>query len=212
VGNLEPHVKANIRLGITAFFVLAVCATFTVLVYHCYGIRCFGVKPKVINDKLWDWTIAVVGTLVSLLLGIAAGLYHLNRQVAQSQESRRQKLCHMLIVELDRNRIELEENLKAPNGSGSNQRCTLTSIHPLVVEEAVKSGLFNHALTEEMLGLAKTYRKYNDHLPTLGATGEQEAETKDTGGISTEGVKNSTICVLRKLRATTCKDVPHTSS
>jgi hypothetical protein len=186
VGELE-HVRADKRLLYALVILVLLLVAFSILVFFAYNA-----KP---NEKFWDWLVAVVGTVFSFGLGLTAGLYHLNRQVAHSQESRKKKLCHLLIVELGENLKALEENLEALRGSDSNKRPTLTSIHPLVVEEAVKSGLFDHALTENMLKLAKTYRKYNDHLPTLNATGKQGAETKDTDGILEEAeTKTTEVC------------------
>jgi hypothetical protein len=199
--NASEHAKANKRLWVTIFVLLVLVCTFTLVVLVWY-------EPSAKHyEKLWDWSIAVVGTIFSILLGIALGLLHLNRQVAETQESQRERLCHLLI-------IELEESLEALGVNDSNERLTLRSIHPLVIEEAVKSGLFDRELTNNLLRLAKTYRKYNDHLSTLRAAREQESTT-EVAGIGTDEVpqeaEKKTRAVLRTLKAK-CSDVAHASS
>lgn len=47
--------------------------------------------------------------------------------------------------------IELEESLDALDANDSNERVTLTPIHPAVVEAAVKSGLTCHHPSSESL-------------------------------------------------------------
>ena len=93
------------------------------------------------NEKFWDWLIALVGTLLSFIIGLAGGALHL--------QTRRKNHLRALL------RQELKETLD------------LSYIHPLVVEEAVKSGLFDDDLNRDMLGLAKMYHKYNHHVTTL---------------------------------------------
>jgi hypothetical protein len=73
-------------------------------------------------------------------------------------------------------------------------------MHPLVLEEAVKSGLFPDELTKDMLKLAKTYHKYNDHVTALRAAGEPPESlvinTKEVAQYTRDYTKN----VLRILK------------
>jgi hypothetical protein len=114
-----------------------------------------------------------MGTLFSFILGLAVGALHLNRQMAVTQRERKENLRDLLIVELTDTRHVLDDMHKTLDVSNNNNKePTLTYIHPLVLEEAVKSGLFAHDLTKDMLRLAKTYHKYNDHVTTLRAAGK----------------------------------------
>jgi hypothetical protein len=102
------------------------------------------------DDKIWDWFIAVVGTLLSFIVALAGATLHLR--------SRRKKhLCHLLTVEFD-------EPFKV---SSDKNQPSWTHIHPLPVEEAIKSGLFSPELTKCLLKLAQMYHEYNDLLSTL---------------------------------------------
>ena len=194
MGELE-QIKANRRLLAVFLGFVGLSLVVTVIVFFFYDPD----KPD--YEKSWDWLIAVGGTLVSFVLGLAAGLLHLNRQVADTQKNRRERLCHLLIV-------EFEDALRVL-GANSNEKPTLTSVHPLVVEEAIKSGLFNHELTKDMLRLAKTYHRYNDHLLTLRAARERRSTDQDSRTGTDEilqEVKKKTREVLRALTED-CGDV-----
>jgi hypothetical protein len=101
------------------------------------------------GDKVWDWWIGVVGTLLSFIVGLVGAAWHLRAR-------RRAHLRRLVRVELD----DLCETLK---GSSNNTQHTSTYIHPLVIEEAIMSGLFTKDLSEDMLRLLKMYQKYDGH-------------------------------------------------
>jgi hypothetical protein len=150
VGESE-HSEANKRLLAAVVLLVLLFVGFSLVVYLGYNE-----KP---NEKFWDWLIVVVGTLASFILGLTAGFFHLNRQNAATQRRRKAHLARLLKVELEDSKNRLTEN-------------TLTHIQPLILEEAVKGGLFCSGLTTEMLKLAKAYHKHNDHVTTLRAAGE----------------------------------------
>jgi hypothetical protein len=112
----------------------------------------FGTKDFPPNDKVWDWLIAVVGTLLSFIVGLVGAAAHLRAR-------RKAHLRHLLSVELK----DLRETLK---GSNDNTQPTSTHIHPRVIEEAIMSGLFKPELTENMLRLLNMYQKYDAHTPS----------------------------------------------
>jgi hypothetical protein len=115
----------------------------------------FGHKDFPPNDKVWDWLIAVVGTLLSFIVGLVGAAAHLRAR-------RKAHLRHLLSVELK----DLCETLK---GSNNNTPPTSTHIQPRVIdviEEAIMSGLFKPTLTENMLGLLKMCQKYDADTPS----------------------------------------------
>jgi len=150
------------------------CVGFTYAVY-------WATEPLKPNEKFWDWLIAFLGSLVSFILGLAAGFFHLNRQNAATQRRRKAHLARLLKVELEDSKNRLTEN-------------TLTHIQPLILEEAVKGGLFCSGLTTEMLKLAKAYHKHNDHVTTLRAADEP------TKIEPPKGLQSDTDEVLKKLK------------
>ena len=147
----SEHSEANQRFLAALIFLVLLFVVFSLVVF-------LGYNDENSNEKFWDWLIAVFGTLVSFILGLTAGFFHLNRQNAAARRRRKDHLRNLL-------KVELKDSM---NRSTEN---TLTYIQPLILEEAVKSGLFCTDLTTEMLKLAKTYHKYNDHV-TLRAAGE----------------------------------------
>jgi hypothetical protein len=163
----SEHREANIRLLVAAVVSLVVLIAFSFVVLRWYDPRAWP------NEKFWDWSISAMGTLFSFILGLAVGALHLNRQMAVTQRGRKENLRDLLIVELTETLHGLDDMHKTLDVSNNNNRQpTLTYIHPLVLEEAVKSGLFAHELTKDMLRLTKMYHKYNDHVTTLRAAGK----------------------------------------
>lgn len=148
--------EVNKPLFVFLLISLAVAVAFSVVVLVLYQpvLELYGPDGKS-YEKLWDWLIAVGGTLLSFIIGLAGGALHL-------QVRRKNRLRHLL-------KAELCETLDVGN---NNTQPTLTYIHPLVVEEAVKSGLFDPKLTTDMLRLAKMYHTYNNHVTTLRAARE----------------------------------------
>ena len=127
---------------------LPVLVAATLLVGFSILLIWFGPKQPP-NDKVWDWWIGVVGTLFSLIVGLAGAAAHLRAR-------RKAHLRHLL-------RVELNNLYKTLKGSNDNTQPTSTYIHPLVIEEAVMSGLFEPKLSAKMLMLLKVYQKYAAH-------------------------------------------------
>lgn len=175
----SEHREANKRL-LGAFVILVLLlVAFSFVVYLGYNE-----KP---NEKFWDWLIALMATFISFPLGLVFGFFHLNRQNAATQRRRKEELRELLIVELQETR---------DLGACANRRptkTTLTYIQPLILEEAVKSGLFGRELTKDMLKLAKTYHKYNDDVTIQRAAHEPKSIER------TESLVEQTVRVLDKL-------------
>jgi hypothetical protein len=146
--------RAQIKRWWASEYTLLLAVVAAVVLFFAFSSVLIWPEPKIFapapNDKIWDWFIAVVGTLLSFIVALAGATSHLRAR-------RKKHLCHLLTVEFD-------EPFEV--GSDKNQP-TWTHIHPLAVEEAVKSGLFNRDLTKYLLKLAKMYHEYNDLLSTL---------------------------------------------
>jgi uncharacterized membrane protein YqjE len=127
------------------------------------------------NDKVWDWAIGVVGTLLSFIVGLVGAAWHLRAR-------RRAHLRRLVRVELN----DLCETLK---GSNNNTQHTSTYIHPLVIEEAIMSGLFTPKLSKNMLRLLKMYQKYDGHTHS-SSEAEVPKNLKDC-----EGPKDPKYCI-----------------
>jgi hypothetical protein len=191
----SEHREANTRLLAVVVFFLLMFVGFSFAVFH------WASEPVKPNEKFWDWLIVVLGSLVSFILGLAAGFFHLNRQNAVAQKKRRAQLRDLLEVELQ----ELKETLGVSDDREQPTNITLTYIQPLILEEAVKSGLFSSCLTKDMLKLAKTYHKYNDRVANLRASGDQKPIEPPTSLIE------DTNKVLEKLGGNR-NDATHASS
>jgi hypothetical protein len=145
IAKIQRRLASEYTLLLAVVAAVALFAVFSLLIFP--NLKDFTPAP---DDKIWDWLIAVVGTLLSFIVALAGATSHLR--------SRRKKhLCHLLTVEFDEPfKVSIDKN-----------QPTWTHIHPLPVEEAVKSGLFNPELTKYLLKLAKMYHEYNDLLSTL---------------------------------------------
>jgi hypothetical protein len=150
-------------------FLLAVVAA--IVLFVVFSLLIFPERKNftpVPHDKIWDWFIAVVGTFLSFVLALAGATSHLRAR-------RKKHLCHLLTV-------EFHQPFKV---SSDKNQPSWTHIHPLPVEEAIKSGLFSPELTKCLLKLAQMYHEYNDLLSTL-----RELRTLGTTDSTTTTIKS----------------------
>ena len=64
------------------------------------------------------------------------------------------------------------------------ERLMLDIVKPLIIEEAIKSGLFP-CLSKDLLKLAKTYHRYNFHVTHMN---EVQTRGEEAGGAYTESL------------------------
>src|SRR4051812_14299729 len=91
--------EANKTLFVALVVSVVAFGVFSWVVVHFYNPQ--HVKP---NEKVWDWLITTVGTLFSLIGGLAVGALHL-------QGRRKKHLRELLKVELNETKVELKETL-----------------------------------------------------------------------------------------------------
>jgi hypothetical protein len=89
--NEETKIRLNWLLKCT--LILPVLAAVILFAGFFILLVWFGTKDFPPNDKVWDWLIAVVGTLLSFIVGLVGAAAHLRAR-------RKTHLRHLLSVEL----------------------------------------------------------------------------------------------------------------
>lgn len=114
-------------------------------------------------DKVWLWWNTFVGSTVSFLFAVTAGLYLFQRQSNAKNKSERESLRSLLSAELsDLKRILSDtDRLTISCPSGRTVGVLITYVQPLATEKAAASSLFLAAETENLLHLARKVRMLN---------------------------------------------------
>jgi hypothetical protein len=121
-------------------------------------------------DQLFDWLNTLVATVLSVFSALVVGLVLFRFQTKEADAKKREELAALLEVEL----AELEREFMAsrtvvPDGiledlrsSAFHEiRLSIHHPHPLAIEEAIRSGLFDAQLTAGMLVLAREMKAHN---------------------------------------------------
>jgi hypothetical protein len=132
----------------------------TVLICALVAAACF-TAFAIATDKTADWLIQAGATFVGALLALVFGIWQFDAQQRKIADKRREELRRLLKAELKETAEKLE---KEP----SNKWRTMQDyVQPLIIEEAVTSGLFTGSLNEDLIKLAKTYHRYNIHSASM---------------------------------------------
>lgn len=119
---------------------------------------------------MFDWLNTLVATVLSVFSALVVGLVLFRFQTKEADAKKREELAALLEVEL----AELEREFMAsrtvvPDGiledlrsSAFHEiRLSIHHPHPLAIEEAIRSGLFDAQLTAGMLVLAREMKAHN---------------------------------------------------
>lgn len=121
------------------------------------------------KDELADWLTTIAATAIGALLALVAGLNQFGYQQRETARLRREQLGSLVRAELEDTADELES--KNANRTPEKGDTTLIYIQPLVLEQAIQSGLFSPSLTRELLGVVRQFHTYNTKVAGMVALG-----------------------------------------
>jgi len=187
-----------------------IISVLAVLVAALVGVYTLGVL-LVLPDGLIGWLSTLVSTVASVWAALVLGLILFQHQIQVTDRKKKEELEELLKTELGEVRRLLEMYRT------DKTQYVLHFTHPLIVEEAARSGLFDTEQTSEMLILARMMRQHNvlrHEAMTLrvekerarGASGDQfsEATKYFTMALSTlqnseEEIRNRCTKLLERL-------------
>ena len=121
-------------------------------------------------DQLLGWLNTLFSTILSVFSALVIGLALFRYQIRETDRKKREELAALLETELRELRRGLldsrtfvpDEVLEDLRSSASHEiRLSIHHPHPLVIEEAARSGLFGAETTAAMLVLAREMRAHN---------------------------------------------------
>jgi hypothetical protein len=122
-------------------------------------------------DDLFGWFNTLLSTVVSVLAALFIGLVLFQYQSQETDRKKREQLEELLKTELGEVRrvigrwrtVVPDEALETTENSFTTHgmQYVFHYTHPLIVEEAARSGLFDTEQTSEMLALARNMRQHN---------------------------------------------------
>lgn len=140
---------------------------YTVLVY---------ISP---DGDLFDWFNTLISTAASVIFALVIGLILFHYQTREADRAKKEQLVELLRIELDEVRRVIENSQTVvPDEALETTEISFTShamyvslhyTHPLIVEEAARSGLFDTEQTAEMLALARNMRSHNLRVQEITA-------------------------------------------
>lgn len=126
-------------------------------------------------SNLVEWFNTLIATVVSVFSALVIGVLLYGFQTEENDRKKREELRELLIAELDETARLVEENRTTINSTSLTRErfspyefnANLKRHHPqpLIVEEAIKSGLFSTELTTKLQALS---RLMNTHQIEVG--------------------------------------------
>jgi len=153
----DPGVRHNITLLVVLVGILVAGYTLVVLLFA--------------PGDLLGWVSTLVSTVASVWAALLIGLILFQHQTQETDRKKKEELAELLKTELGEVRRVIgrlrtdvpEEALETTENSFTSHgmQYVLHYTHPLIVEEAARSGFFDTEQTSEMLVLARTMRQHN---------------------------------------------------
>ncbi|MDR4494798.1 MAG: hypothetical protein R3B74_10285 [Nitrospirales bacterium] len=162
------------------------------------GWTCFVAAKN--RPRIWDWLDTAVATVLSVTLALGTGFWVYDRQRTEEQTNERIELEFLLTAELsDIQRVlQMGERMTLNFPDGSKQAMLITTVQPLVIENAASSGLFSARDTENLLHLARKIRMFHIHtqaaLTLIAARPGKEELT-----FAAENIEKSRIGILESI-------------
>jgi hypothetical protein len=151
--------RRNIQLQLLAMLVGVLVGGYTLVVW-------LGSPGDLIG-----WFNELVATVASVGAALLIGLILFQHQTQETDRKKKEELAELLKTELGKFRSDIEnartdvpdEALETTENSFTPDKMqyVLHYTHPLIVEEAARSGLFDTEQTSEMLVLARNMRQHN---------------------------------------------------
>jgi hypothetical protein len=144
-------------------------------------------------DDLLGWLSTLVSTVASVWGALVIGLILFQHQTQETDRKKRKELAQLLKTELSEVRRLIEKyRTDVPDGAQTSHgmQYVLHYTHPLIVEEAARSGLFDTEQTSVMLTLARNMRQHKvlrqeammlrvEEVRVRGASGDQYSEATE---------------------------------
>ena len=140
--------------------IISVLAVLVAALVGVYTLVVLLVSP----DDLIGWFSTLVSTAASVWAALLIGLILFQHQTQETDRKKKEQLEKLLKTELSEVRRPIEKyRTDVPDGSPTSHgmQYVLHYTHPLIVEEAARSGLFDAEQTSEMLILARLMRQHN---------------------------------------------------
>src|SRR5215203_2221133 len=146
----DPGVRHNITLLAVLVGILVAGYTLVVLLFA--------------PGDLIGWFSTLVSTVASVWAALLIGLILFQHQTQEIDRKKKKELAEPLKTELGEVRRLIEKyRTDVPDGVQTSQgmQYVLHYTHPLIVEEAARSGLFDTEQTSVLLTLARNMRQHN---------------------------------------------------
>lgn len=157
-------------------------------------------------DQFLEWLNTLISTMLSVFSALVVGLVLYRVQTREADCKRRDELAGLLETELgelesrllDSRTVVPEEVLEDQIPSAShNIRLSIHHPHPLVTEDAARSGLFGAEPTAEMLALARDMRSH-EHFLREATSLEPHMDRAYAAGLAQEAGREEFFRLLRR--------------
>lgn len=145
-----------------------------------------------------------VATFASIVLSFFAGALLADYQIERDSARRMERLERLLDAELSQAIEDLEDavpvEFQMPDGS--TERVGVAPVEPLMLEEAVRNGLFDDERSAEAIRLLGRMRFYNSRVAHLGFAAGASAEhaaSLQRLVVEAESLRRDLVTGLRKL-------------
>ena len=109
-----------------------------------------------------SWISTLVATFVGAVLALAVGIGLFNYQAGETDRKRQSQLLEALAAELQANLDLLRSGrLHLIEAGDKEWKLALVHLQPLIIEEAVRSGVFDSEDTHKFIHLERAIRSYN---------------------------------------------------
>ena len=173
----------------------------------CVALVLYTVAVALVEgDQLFGWLNTLMATVLSVFSALVVGLVLFRFQTKETDGKKREALEALLEAELTALEREfMDSRTTVPDGILEDQRSSafhnihlsIHHPHPLVIEEAIRSGLFDAQLTSGMLVLAREMKAHNLFLGEATSL-EPHMDRAFTAGLERRSNKVEFFRLLRR--------------
>ncbi len=178
-----------------------IIAVLALLVAALYSIRVTYATPY----EVWSWWHTFVATIVSIVFALAIGIALFDYQAKRADEVRIKQFRSLISDELSDTIQTLSSGDRmVVHVESSAHEILLAYIQPLVLEEAVKSGLFDSLHTENMLHIARKMHMYNTKTSYFLSVLTAGSSSRHFGSLvahATQNVEETRQAIVENLRS-----------
>lgn len=121
------------------------------------------------KKELWNWFHTFCATFITFSCALAVGVILFNHQLSTQERLRKNDMKLLLEAELSDiiGLMEKNDNLLELILPSQKHKVLVTYIQPIVINEAIKSGVFNAVDSENLLHLSRRIERYNSSVSFL---------------------------------------------